>query len=79
VSILGSDPFWPLLALLAREDAIGDEAAEHRQEIHKSQTAIAADPVRFVPISVQQFILRAFRRARGNHTAYVDYLSERYL
>lgn len=60
-------------------DAIGDEAAEHRQEIRQFQTAIAADPVRFVPISVQEFILRAVRRARVNHTAYVDYLAERYL
>jgi len=60
-------------------DAIGDEAAEHRQEIRLFQMAIADDPVRFVPISVQDFILRAVRRARVDHTAYVDYLTERYL
>ena len=60
-------------------DAIGDEAAEHREEIGRFRTHIEADPVRFVPMSVQEFIIRAATRARGNHTAYVDYLAERYL
>jgi hypothetical protein len=60
-------------------DAIGEEAAEHREEIRKFQSAIAGDPVRFDPISIQEFILRAVRRVRGNHSEYVDYLSERYL
>ena len=60
-------------------DAIGDEASEHRSEIAQFQAAIAADPIRFVPISVQEFIIRAVRLARNNHRAYVDYLAERYL
>jgi hypothetical protein len=60
-------------------DAIGDEAAEHREEIRRFRKHIEPDPVRFVPMSVQEFILRAVTRARGNHSAYVDYLAERYL
>ena len=60
-------------------DSIGDEAAEHRREIHQFQKAISADPVRFTPISVQEFILIAVSRARDSHKAYVDYLAERYL
>jgi hypothetical protein len=60
-------------------DAIGDEAAEHREEIRRFRKHIEPDPVRFVPMSVQEFILGALTRARGNHSAYVDYLAERYL
>ena len=60
-------------------DAIGDEAAEHRHEIRRFQEAIAGDPIRFVPMSVQEFILRAVRQVRADHAAYVDYLAERYL
>jgi restriction endonuclease-like protein len=60
-------------------DAIGDEAAEHREEIRRFEQDIEPDPIRFVPMSVQEFILRAVTRARGNHLAYVDYIAERYL
>ena len=60
-------------------DAIGDEAAEHRREIRKFQTEIAGDPIRFVPLPVQEFILRAVRLVRADHCSYVDYLTERYL
>jgi hypothetical protein len=60
-------------------DAIGDDAAEHRHEIRRFQEAIAGDPIRFVPMSVQEFILRAVRRVRADHATYVDYLAERYL
>jgi hypothetical protein len=60
-------------------DAIGDEAAEHRHEIRCFQEAIASDPIRFVPMSVQEFVLRAVRRMRADHQTYVDYLAERYL
>jgi hypothetical protein len=60
-------------------DAVGDQAAEHRQEIRRFQEAIAGDPIRFVPTSVQELILRALRQVRGEHTLYVDYLAERYL
>ena len=60
-------------------DAIGDEAAAHREEIRQFQRHIEADPVRFVATSVQEFILRAVARVRVTHPAYVDYLAERYL
>jgi hypothetical protein len=60
-------------------DAIGDEATEHRHEIRRFQEVIAGDPVRFTPLSVQEFVLRAARSVRAGHAAYVDYLTERYL
>ena len=60
-------------------DAIGDEAAEHRDEIRRFEEAIATDPIRFVPLTVQDFIHRAGRSMRQKHGNYVDYLSERYL
>jgi hypothetical protein len=60
-------------------DGIGDEAAAHREEIRQFQRHIEADLVRFVPISVQEFILRAVARVRGTHAAYVDFLADRYL
>lgn len=60
-------------------DAIGDQAAEHRREIEQFQEAIADDQIRFIPMSVQEFILRAVRQVRADHTEYVDYLAERYL
>lgn len=60
-------------------DAIGDEASEHREEIQRFQSVIAGDPVRFVPVSVQELILRAVREVRVDHREYVDYLAGRYL
>ena len=60
-------------------DAPGDEAAEHRAEIRRFQERIADDPVRFVPMTAQEFILRAVDQCREEHEAYVDYLAERYL
>lgn len=60
-------------------DAPGPEAAEHRQEIIRFQEAIAGDPIRFVPMPVQEFIIRSFQQVREGHAAYADYVSERYL
>lgn len=60
-------------------DAIGDDAEVHREEIRRFQKRIAPDPVRFIPLSVQEFIVRALRRCRAEHEAYVDYLADRYL
>lgn len=60
-------------------DAPGDEAAEHRAEIRVFQDRIKEDPIRFVPTTVQEFILRAVDRCGGEHRDYVDYLAERYL
>lgn len=74
-----SAPTERIRLLYLYADAIGDEAAEHRQEIRQFQDAIAADPIRFVPMSVQEFVLRAVRRVRCDHPAYVDYIAERYL
>jgi hypothetical protein len=60
-------------------DAPGDEAAEHRAEIRGFQDRIGKDPIRFVPITVQEFAVRAVRECREDHRDYVDYLAERYL
>ena len=60
-------------------DAIGDEAAAHREELRRFQERIAGDSARFVPLTVQEFVTRAVALARGDHRAYVDYLAERYL
>lgn len=60
-------------------DAIGDEAEEHRAEIQRFQQRISPDPIRFVPMTVQEFILRAVRWHREQHKEYVDYLADRYL
>ena len=60
-------------------DAPGNEATEHRNEIRQFQQAIVGDPVEFVPLSVQEFILRATQHAGDQHRDYLDYVSERYL
>lgn len=60
-------------------DALGDEAEEHRDEIVRFQERVASDPIRFVPLSVQEFILRAIKQLGSEHREYVDYLSGRYL
>lgn len=68
---------WRLLYLYL--DAPGREAAEHRQELERFQATISPDKIWFVPMSVQEFILRAVSRIRHDHQGYVDYLAERYL
>lgn len=60
-------------------DAIGEEADEHRAEIRRFQQCIASDPIRFVPMTVQTFVLRAVSKCREEHKEYVDYLADRYL
>ena len=68
---------WRLVYLYL--DAPGDEAGEHRNEVERFQKAVAPDGIPFVPLSVQEFILRAVSRLRLEHQEYVDYLAERYL
>jgi hypothetical protein len=58
---------------------MGDEAEEHRAEMRRFQQRIASDPIRFVPMTVQEFIVRAVDRCRQQHAEYVDYLADRYL
>jgi hypothetical protein len=60
-------------------DAIGPEAAEHRDEIDRFRKRVEPDPFRFAAMPVQDFIERALRFARNEHREYVDYLAERYL
>jgi restriction endonuclease-like protein len=60
-------------------DAIGDEAAEHRDELRRFHAVVTRDGIRFEPLSVQEFILRAVKHVRAEHHTYVDYLAQRYL
>jgi hypothetical protein len=60
-------------------DAMGDEAAQHRDEVRRFQAAIKSDGIWFEPLTVQEFILRAVRNVRSDHPEYVDYLAMRYL
>jgi hypothetical protein len=60
-------------------DTIGTEAEEHRAEISRFQDLIKPDPIRFLPMTVQEFIIRAISLCRNEHTEYVDYLADRYL
>lgn len=60
-------------------DAIGDEAEEHRAEVKRFQQRITPDPIRFVPMTVQEFVLRAVSKCRQEHKEYVDYLADRYI
>jgi len=60
-------------------DSIGYEAGEHREEILRFQELISKDQIRFIPITVQEYLVRAVRYCRSEHKNYVDYLTERYL
>ena len=60
-------------------DAIGDEAAEHRAELRRFEEILSRDPIRFIPMTVQEFVLRTVSRCRNEHQRYVDYIAERYL
>lgn len=60
-------------------DAIGDEAAEHRKEVQRFHALISNDPIHFVPVTVQEFIIRSLQLFRENHREYIDYIASRYL
>ncbi len=47
-------------------DAVGEESAEHRQELGRFQAQIEKDPIRFASMSVQEFILRAVSQVRAD-------------
>lgn len=60
-------------------DAPGDEAAEHRAEIENFKAITDSDGIHFVPITVQESIIRMIKLHRKEHGKYIDYLSERYV
>lgn len=60
-------------------DAPGEEASEHRAEIARFADMIRPDGIRFVPMTVQRFILRGIKLYRSEHAEYFDYLSSRYV
>jgi len=60
-------------------DAPGDEAGEHRAEIEKFRLIASGDEIRFIAVSVQEFIFHASELYRDAHCKYVDYLLGRYI
>ena len=68
---------WRLLYVYY--DAMGAEAAAHREELQRFEALVTRDGIYFDPMPVQDFIIRAVALVRDDHTAYVDYLAARYL
>lgn len=59
-------------------DGPGRENTEHLNEIDRFSELVAADPIRFQPISIQEFIAKAIQDLDESHFEYVKYLSDRY-
>jgi hypothetical protein len=55
------------------------EGAAHRDEVRQFSELVRTDGVDFQSLTYQELLLRLARDQRGGHTAYVDYLAERYL
>ncbi|MBX3427370.1 MAG: hypothetical protein KF688_16950 [Pirellulales bacterium] len=60
-------------------DAPGFDNSEHLIEIRRFSDIIVDDPIRCQPISVQEFIAKAFRVLDEKRSNYLRYLSDRYL
>ncbi len=59
-------------------EAGGRENGEHLDEIDRFSKLVAGDPIRFQPISIQEFISKASKKLGGSHNEYIRYLSDRY-
>ncbi len=60
-------------------DVPGREAFKHREEIAEFAAIASQDGIAFRSLTYQDVILTLARNQRVGHTAYVDYLVERYL
>jgi restriction endonuclease-like protein len=60
-------------------DVAGRAGAKHTEEIERYSATALADGVPFSALSYQDVILVLARRHRGEHTAFVDYIVERYM
>jgi hypothetical protein len=60
-------------------DAPGPEAIKHREEIAEFAATASQDGISFRSMTYQDVILSLARNQRVRHTAYADYLVERYL
>ncbi|MGO9468570.1 MAG: PGN_0703 family putative restriction endonuclease [Isosphaeraceae bacterium] len=58
--------------------APGHEAVRHAQEIEEFSSYTERDGIKFQTLSYQEVFLSLARNKRGGHTAYIDYLMERY-
>ena len=68
---------WRLLYVYY--DAMGAEAAAHREELQRFEAIVTRDGIYFDPMPVQDFIIGAVAHVRDAHPEYVDYLAGRYL
>lgn len=59
-------------------DAFGHSGAKHREEVEEFSATVRADGVDFLHLTYQELI-RRLTPHREMHTAYVDYLCDRYL
>jgi len=60
-------------------DVLGREGAIHRDEIEKFADVARADGVHFNAMSYQELILALSKEYRQKHSAYIKYLTRRYL
>lgn len=60
-------------------DVLGKEGAVHQDEINKFSGVAKADGIYFNAMSYQKLIFALSKEYRQEHTAYIKYLSERYL
>ena len=60
-------------------DALGEEGRRHRDEVEQFAAAAKGDGILFHGITYQELILILAATEREKHTAYIRYLTERYL
>jgi hypothetical protein len=59
-------------------DVPGAEGDVHRRELEQFATVLAADDIRFRPVSCQEYVLNLMAH-RTAHPEFIDYLADRYL
>ena len=72
----GIGKFWLVYLWYATP---GPELGQHYQQLESFKAMLAEDGVRFHFLTYQELICRLTRIGRGEHSAYIDYLTERYL
>ena len=60
-------------------DIPGEEGAVHRREIETFSNVVKADGVKLHSMTYQELIVKLAYRYRQQHSAYIKYLTRRYL
>ena len=60
-------------------DVLGEDGAEHREEIEKFKKIAIADKINFISITYQELIIKLYQKHYDKHKDYIDYLASRYL